>query len=41
VWKFTADLLDEVRELFDRVGAEGEVPLRGKAVMVAIRYKAG
>src|SRR5882757_9609081 len=39
--KFPVDLLCEVCELFDRVGAEGEVPLGGEAVVVAIRYKVG
>ena len=35
VRKFTVDLLGEIRELFDRIGAEGKVPLGGEAVMVA------
>src|SRR6267378_1991050 len=39
VRKFTVDLLGEVRELFDRVRAEGEVRLGGDAVVVAIRDK--
>ena len=41
VRKFTVDFRGEVCELFDRVGAEGEVPLGGEAVVVAIRYKVG
>ena len=41
VRKFPVDLLGEVCKLFDRVGAEGEVPLGGEAVVVAIRYKVG
>src|ERR1700736_4303356 len=41
VRKFTVDLLGEVRELLDRVGAEGEAPLGGEAVVMTIRYKVG
>ena len=41
VRKFTVDLLGEVRELFDGIGAKREARLGGEAVVVAIRYKVG